>query len=371
MHSRRSSCSILHVLYWLRAEGTPRLVLELLREAKRQRGECGEVAVLRRDSLDLEPAFAELDIPIHDMWWERRRYDKLFWHAYRVLARTRPRGVICYSLGCHVPIGAAAAVLGIPFVVHVGTAPPIAEARTLKILRWQMLAGLPFTRIYVGCSDYVRQAIHQQYCLPWRKTARIYNGIPLDRFLAIRKNRAAQGDRLRVGMVASLEPSKDHATLLRAIARLKELGQPVRLSLVGAGSLAEALRQQTHELGIDDSVDFRGSVTDVPGELAQMDVFAYSAKPEEGMGIALVEALASGLPCVGSNVPACREVLRSGRLGTIVERQDPGLWAEALLAARQRPAASEEELSPFRIGTTLQEYQRALFAPWPPFGGDP
>src|SRR5947208_2172707 len=159
MMENEAHCSILHVLYWLRAEGTPRLVLEMLREEKRATGLTGQVAILRRESPDLEPDLRELSVPIHDMPWERRRYDKLFTNAYQVLRRVRPRGVICYSLGCHVAIGAAAKLLGIPFVVHVGTAPPIAEPRTIKVLRWQMLAGLPFTRLYVGCSDYVRQAM--------------------------------------------------------------------------------------------------------------------------------------------------------------------------------------------------------------------
>ena len=367
MNESSANCSILHVLYWLRAEGTPRLVLEVLREEKRTTGQTGQVAILRRESSDLEPELRELGVPIHDMPWERRRYDKLFAHAYQVLWRVRPRGVICYSLGCHVAVGAAAKLLGIPFVVHVGTAPPVAEPRTITILRWQMLAGLPFTRLYVGCSDYVRQAMHQHYSLPWRKTARIYNGISLDRFLAARQQRQPVDGTLRIGMVASLEPSKDHATLLQAMVVLKARGESAKLILVGGGTLTEALLEQAEQLGISDYVEFRGSVMDVPGALSQMDVFAYSAKPEEGMGIALVEAMASGLPCVVSNVAACQEVLQGGKLGTIVERQDPELWADALIRARQLPGVSEQDLATYQIATTLREYQQALFAEWPPF----
>ena len=243
----------------------------------------------------------------------------------------------------------------------------MAEPHTIKILRWQMLAGLPFTRLYVGCSDYVRQAMHQHYSLPWRKTARIYNGIPLGRFLAARQQRQQVEGTLRIGMVASLEPSKDHATLLQAMDVLKSRGVSANLTLVGGGTLAEALRQQAEQLGISECVEFRGSVMDVPGALAQMDAFAYSAKPEEGMGIALVEAMASGLPCVVSNVAACQEVLQGGKLGTIVERQDPELWADALIQARHLSGVSEADLAPYQIATTLRKYQQALFAKWPPF----
>ncbi len=67
------ACSILHVLYWLRAEGTPRLALEMLREEQRQTGELGQVAVHCRDSLDLAPDFHELGVDVHDIPWRRQR----------------------------------------------------------------------------------------------------------------------------------------------------------------------------------------------------------------------------------------------------------------------------------------------------------
>ncbi len=171
---------------------------------------------------------------------------------------------------------------------------------------------------------------------------------------------------LRIGMVASLEPSKDHATLLKAIAVLKHQGQTVCLRLLGAGSLMASLQAMASELSIQDCVEFPGMVVDVASELAAMDVFAFSATPDEGMGIALVEAMAAGLPCVGSNVVACNEVLQQGKLGTIVPKQGPQLWAQALVAARNREPIPEAELLPYRIGTTYEEYTRALFAPWPP-----
>jgi glycosyltransferase involved in cell wall biosynthesis len=359
-------CSILHVLYGLRAEGTPRLALELLREERRQTGQLSQVAVHTREFLDLAPDFANLGVEIHDMPWRRRRYDLLFTAALQTLRRVRPRGVIGYALGCHVPLGAAARALGIPFVAHVGTAPPLDQPRALRILRWQMLAGLPFTRLYVACSDYVRQAVAEHYTIPWRKTARVYNGIRFEPFTAARRKRQPEGANFTVGMVASLEPSKDHDTLLAAMRVLENRGVSARLRLIGDGTWRERLVSRVTEMGITDRVEFRGAVTNVPAELAALDVFAYSARPEEGMGIALVEALAAGLPCVGSNVRACREVLHQGELGLLVPQQDPELWADALVAARQHPAAPLAALTPFQIASTYRGYYQALFDPWPP-----
>jgi glycosyltransferase involved in cell wall biosynthesis len=355
-------CSLLHVLVSLRAEGTPRLALELLREEKRQTGSVGHVAFLHAHLRDLEPRFSELGVILHELPWRKRRFDRLFLQSLGLFRRLRPLGIICYPLGAHVPVALAATILGIPCVAHVGNTPPLHQPKALRILRLQMLAGLPLVKKYVCCSDGVREQICRHYSLPRRKTCRVYNGIVLEKFFAVRKRRRVwRGGRLRIGMVASLEPSKDQSTLLRAIAEMKRQGDDVELRLIGAGSLREQLQETARKLGILDCVSFRGVIDDVPAELAELDVFAFSATPDEGMGIALVEALAAGVPCVGSNVMACREVLRDGDLGTIVPAQDAGLWAEALRDAAGRPSIHPHELSPYQIGTTLLQYRDALF----------
>src|SRR5262249_5100753 len=88
-----ANCSILHVLISLRAEGTPRLALELLREEKKQTGSVGQVAFLHPELRDLEPRFNELNVPLHELPWKRRRFDRLFFQTLRLLKRIKPQGI--------------------------------------------------------------------------------------------------------------------------------------------------------------------------------------------------------------------------------------------------------------------------------------
>jgi len=161
-------------------------------------------------------------------------------------------------------------------------------------------------------------------------------------------------------MVASLEPSKDHSTLLRAFATLRRRGQNFRLRLVGEGSLGISLRRLAEDLGIAAHVDWAGRAADVGAELAQMDLFAFAATEDEGLGIALVEALASGLPVVATSVGACREVLQDGRLGVLVEPGNPEALAEGILKGMGGPPVPLAELAQFDIADTWRAYSRLL-----------
>src|SRR5262249_3313107 len=79
-------------------------------------------------------------------------------------------------------------------------------------------------------------------------------------------------------------------------------------------------------------VEFLVSRCDVPEQLGEIDVFAFSTTEKEGFGIVLIEALAAELPIVATDVEACREVLQDGRFGSLVPFGD----AEALAAELKR-----------------------------------
>ena len=91
-----------------------------------------------------------------------------------------------------------------------------------------------------------------------------------------------------------------------------------------------------------------------------MDVFAYSVHGQEGLGIALVEALAAGVPVVASDVGACREVLENGRWGALVKQGDPQALADAIIETSLTPPPPPESVRRFDILDTFHAYQSLL-----------
>jgi glycosyltransferase involved in cell wall biosynthesis len=99
--------------------------------------------------------------------------------------------------------------------------------------------------------------------------------------------------------------------------------------LIGSGPLEAALRHRSADLGLGDRSVFAGSRHDVLELLPGFDVFALSSR-FEGLPIALLEAMATGLACVVTRVGGIPEVVTDGRDGLLVEPGDPDALATAL-----------------------------------------
>ncbi len=127
-------------------------------------------------------------------------------------------------------------------------------------------------------------------------------------------------------MTARLSRIKDHRTLLRAF-RLVAANLPnVVLELIGDGELRGDLELQAMELGVSSRVRFLGDVQNVFEVIRRWDLFAYATTAREGLGNAVAEAMAMGLPCVLTDVGPMREFGGSdGRAARLVEagREEP------------------------------------------------
>jgi glycosyltransferase involved in cell wall biosynthesis len=127
--------------------------------------------------------------------------------------------------------------------------------------------------------------------------------------------------------VGRLIAQKDHATLLRAFARIHDRHSNARLAILGDGPLEEQTRALVRELGLDDAVVLPGRQE--PGDwLARADVFVHTSR-WEGFGIVLLEAMLASLPIVATSVSAVPEVVVDGETGLLVGAGD----VEALAAA--------------------------------------
>ena len=132
-----------------------------------------------------------------------------------------------------------------------------------------------------------------------------------------------------VGTVGNFTAKKDQATLLRAFAALTDAPGDTRLVLVGLGPLDGSLRGLAAELGVASRVVWPGSRDDVFALLPGFDVFVLSSQ-FEGLPIALLEAMATGVAPVATRVGGMPEVITDGRDGLLVPPGDPDALAAAL-----------------------------------------
>jgi glycosyltransferase involved in cell wall biosynthesis len=206
------------------------------------------------------------------------------------------------------------------------------------------------------------------------------SGIDLERFrrAAALPRLVPQGlsipeDAVLAGSVGWLTPVKGHRVLIQAVARLKEAHPRLHLLLVGSGELRGDYERLAAELGLAGRVHLPGARRDIPECLAAMDLFVLPSL-NEGMGRALIEAMAAARPVIASRVGGVPAIVEDGVTGLLVPPNDPRALAEAMDGLLRRPdrarmlgAAAALAIGE-RFGTTAmvkaieQVYERALEA---------
>ncbi len=174
---------------------------------------------------------------------------------------------------------------------------------------------------------------------------------------------------LIAGTVGRLTPVKDQQLLLRAVAHLRaghpELGERLRLLIVGDGPLYPLLIQMIEQFALQEFVWLAGDRDDVPELLQAMDIFVLPSLGE-GISNTVLEAMASGLPVVATAVGGNIELVEEGFNGSLVPVGDHEALSKALAAllnndrerARQGSNARHRVCQHFDWGRTVDAYLR-------------
>jgi glycosyltransferase involved in cell wall biosynthesis len=150
---------------------------------------------------------------------------------------------------------------------------------------------------------------------PSRATARARLGLPRDAYV--------------VAGVGRLVPIKGFDLLVEALPALVARVPDAHVLLVGDGVEQRALQTRAETLGVANRLHIVGAVSGVLGLMPAADVLAAPSR-NEGMGRVIVEAMALGLPVVGTRVGGIADVILDGECGLVVPPEDPGALAEAL-----------------------------------------
>jgi len=175
---------------------------------------------------------------------------------------------------------------------------------------------------------------------------------------------------LKLICVARLIKRKGQHHLVEAINRITLQGIDIRLDLVGSGDAEEELREMVATLKIEDQVKFLGYIPreEIPVYYSQAHVFVLPSY-NEGMSVATLEAMASGLPVIVSRTPGTEELVLEGENGLIFDWGDIDLLTQHLLKldsdrtlARQMALESRIQAHKFSWDTSSKKFYRVFFS---------
>lgn len=346
----RRPVHVLHLIETLGPGGAERLLFTNLKHLDRDGFRHTVVTIFSREPHWLGP-IRDLGVDVLDLGC--RGYADLgrgVWKLWSVLRRTRPDLVHTHLWAADVVGRVAGRLAGVPVISSIHNMEYDPEARAgesfslglkrgagLLADRWTARLG---ARRLIAVSEYVGRSASRLLRFPPGRIDLVYNPIDLD------EPGPADGvDRLQVWGELGLPPGSTvllnvgrvapQKGLLFAVRALPEiLARFPTVHFVSAGSLADrecvsAVRAEAKRLGVADCFHTLGPRRDVPRLLRACDLFVFTSL-YEGMGIALVEAMAMGCACVASDVGPLPELVRHGYDGWLVPARDPGRLAEAV-----------------------------------------
>jgi glycosyltransferase involved in cell wall biosynthesis len=301
-----------------------------------------------------------------------------FWKIYRLLRSGRFDLIHTHTSKAGLLGRIAARLAGVPHIVHTphgqafnGYTGRMLTALFVLLERW----AATFTDRIIGLTDQeIRDNLERGIGEP-EQFVNIPSGIDLKSFERREKEpadvKASLGlspSAVLIGSVGRLDPVKGHTYLLDAFAVLAPRFPDLHLALVGDGELLSDLRARTQHSGLTDRVLFLGWREDIHDLLHAFDLFVFPSL-SEGMGRALVEAMAAGLPIVASRVCSIPEVLAEGEAGYLVEPasalslahgietllRDPELRNRLTKAARERAQRYSVEVMLQKIQILYQD----------------
>ncbi len=273
------------------------------------------------------------------------------WKLVQVFRREQPDIVHTHTSKAGALGRVAARIAGVPVLIHTphghvfyGHFGPLLSwsfLRTEQVLARRtarLIALTPSER-----DDHVTRGVGQP-----EQFAVIPSGIHLDRYRALVGSQRGrpQGcawpvDAIVIGSVGWLTPVKGHRYLIEAFAKLKPSFPRLHLFIVGSGGLRADYQALVARLGITDAVTLAGDRTDIDACLASMSVFVLPSL-NEGMGRALVEAMAAGRPVIATRVGGVPALIQDCQNGMLVPPGDVTALTRALSQILSRPDWAKE-----------------------------
>ncbi|XSG86389.1 MAG: TIGR03088 family PEP-CTERM/XrtA system glycosyltransferase [Methylohalobius sp. ZOD2] len=242
--------------------------------------------------------------------------------------------------------------------------------------RWLRRAFRPLIHAYIPLSRQLEDYLVTRVKVTPRKITRICNGVDTVKFHPSKAGRAAipgcpfsDPDSVRIGTVGRMHGVKDQTSLVKAFIRLlesrPELKTKARLIAVGDGPLRQGCIDLLEQAGMQELAWLPGERGDIPTILRGLDVFVLPSRAE-GISNTILEAMATGLPVIATEVGGNPELVRHEVSGDLVPVADPDAMAAVLvryvesetLRSQCGEAGLRRVQADFSLAAMVDQYQR-------------
>jgi glycosyltransferase involved in cell wall biosynthesis len=358
---------VLHIAPMLSPGGAERVAVHIVTGLNRRRYEPIVVSFAGRQGCDLDRMLEEAGIKVRYLG-KRPGFD---YHVYRRLDRVLKE----YEpdvIHTHLQV-LRYALPSMLLLKHASLLHTVHNLAEREVEPWaRLLHRYAFTHgvTPIAVAEEVATSVERLYGI--QRCPVIANCIPTDFYArpqtSRREWRAKEGfkeNEILFACVARFAPQKNHALLLKAFAQGPSSDPRAHLVLVGDGDLRRELEEQARSLGVAGKVHFLGVRSDIPDVLGAMDVFVLSSD-YEGNPLSVLEAMASGLPIVGTAVGGVPKLFENGNEGFLVQAGDlEGLakTMEFLLSYQgvREPmgaAAARRAREKFDVSTMVRAYEK-------------
>jgi len=326
-----------------------------------------EVTDFRKRIIHDDVEFIALEKPPGHALWIYPQLFKLFRKLRPAIVHSRNLG----ALEIVVPAWAA----GVPVRIHGEHGRDVGDLDgSSKKYQWVRRIYRPFVTYFIALSRDLEHYLTFRVGMPQSKVVQIYNGVDAQRFHPTATRQPIAGCPFSdptcwlVGTVGRMQTVKDQTTLARAFIRAldsaPELKGGLRLAMIGDGPLRAQSQALLEQAGLGELAWLPGERNDVPEILRGLDCFVLPSLAE-GISNTILEAMASGLPVIATDVGGNGELIKDGSSGELVPVGDVEAMANSIVGyardhvkARVAGQAGRSAVeSQFSLATMVQQYQ--------------
>ena len=372
-HKSRPEPLIAHVIYQLAVGGLENGLVNLINRLPEDR--YRHVIISLKDCTDFRNRITNPNVEVHVLHKRPGKDLRLYGSLWRLFHRLQPDIVHTRNLST-LESQLPALMAGVPYRIHGEHGRDMHDLDgTSK--KYQLLRRLfrPLIHRYIALSLDLKCYLQERIGVSERKITLVCNGVDTQKFTpANTRERTvlpagfSGPDKTVIGTVGRMQIVKDQVTLAHAFVRLVSEypggSKSLRLVMVGDGALQEPVRSILEAADLAQIAWLPGEREDIPDLLRAMDVFVLPSLAE-GISNTILEAMASGLPIVATDVGGNKELVDQGTTGYLVPRRDPAALADAIrvyvddpdLQRRHGANARKRSEDEFSIDKMIQGYQ--------------